>query len=273
MKIGVILSNLQQVPLGEALAAAARIGFSGVQLSIGPFGLPEEIFSSDVARREARLALDKHSLVLTALLDDWYAQGFLNGQNDEARIERTKATIRLAPKLGTSIVTGHLVPVPEDPSDDAFRRMRRAYEDVARSAERLGAVYALETWLEPPDVLAAFLTAIALDGLRVNLDPANLLTEGLDPVQATAILSRWVAHVHCKDAVALPYGKGQDPERALGHGTVDWPGVLATLGKAGYDGWFVLERETGDRMADLHEGCRLLQTMLRYPNGKPVRAS
>jgi sugar phosphate isomerase/epimerase len=71
---------------------------------------------------------------------------------------------------------------------------------------------------------------------RAVLDPANFLQCGQRPYpDAYAALQPWLAYVHVKDV---------DRDGTLvvaGAGDADWPGLLARLRAAGYDGFLSLE--------------------------------
>jgi inosose dehydratase len=87
------------------------------------------------------------------------------------------------------------------------------------------------------------------------LDTGHLLIGGTDPVAFTAAHADRIAHTHLKDVdlgVARTVQSGEQSYydaviaglyRPLGQGDVDVRSILASLGRAGYDGWFVLEQD------------------------------
>src|SRR5438045_1145368 len=124
--------------------------------------------------------------------------------------------------------------------------LRKALEEasrigVGRHAGRVGATLALEAGSQSGEVLARYLGTFG-GGLAADLDPAGLLSCGLDPARAAAELAGRIAHVRARDA--RKGGAGQ--EAPLGQGDVDWLGFTRALSEAEYRGWLAVERGQGD---------------------------
>ena len=97
-----------------------------------------------------------------------------------------------------------------------------------------------------------------LDGsdVPVCLDTGHLLVGGADPVQIAASVPDRIAHVHLKDVAAdvaadvrsgrITYAEGvrSGLYRPLGQGDAGIAAIVASLEKAGYRGWYVLEQDT-----------------------------
>src|SRR5205085_11695331 len=93
--------------------------------------------------------------------------------------------------------------------------------------------------------------------LAVTFDPVNFLANGHDVLASLAALTGRVRHVHVRDARA---SAGGPKEVAVGAGDVDWFGFVATLDAAGYSGFLIIDRQTGDdRPADLATGVKYLR--------------
>jgi inosose dehydratase len=96
-----------------------------------------------------------------------------------------------------------------------------------------------------------------------------------DPVAAVRELRERIWHVHFKDcmpAVAerARLGCWSGPEAVahgvfgeLGTGSVDFPGMLAALDDAGYDGWIVVEQDMLPGMGEPRESARRNRDYLR----------
>lgn len=96
-----------------------------------------------------------------------------------------------------------------------------------------------------------------LDGsdMPLCLDTGHLLIGGTDPLDLVSRAAARVAHVHLKDVDATLAGRVREGKltyteavregvyRPLGHGDVDVAGIVAGLGAAGYDGWYVMEQD------------------------------
>jgi sugar phosphate isomerase/epimerase len=98
--------------------------------------------------------------------------------------------------------------------------------------------------------------------LGVNYDPANLLMNGFDPVANLAPLKDRIVHTHAKDA--RPGGASRTAQEVpIGHGDIDWMLYLGTLSALEYNGWVVIERESGtNRAADVAAGVSFLRRLL-----------
>ena len=97
-----------------------------------------------------------------------------------------------------------------------------------------------------------------LDGSDVPLclDTGHLLVGGADPVQIAASVPDRIAHVHLKDVAAdvaadvrsgrITYAEGVRGGlyRPLGQGEAGIAAIVASLERAGYRGWYVLEQDT-----------------------------
>lgn len=96
-----------------------------------------------------------------------------------------------------------------------------------------------------------------LDGSDISLclDTGHLLIGGTNPAALAAQAADRIAHVHLKDVDADRAARVRAGEigyraavadgmyRPLGAGDVDIVGIVATLGAAGYAGWYVLEQD------------------------------
>ena len=120
------------------------------------------------------------------------------------RAERLK-TFRWAvdrtAELECEILASHAGFIPDPGSDD-----RGAFLDclgeAAEYAESKGVIFAMETGQETADLLRRTLDEMALDSLKVNFDPANMLLYDMgDPIRAVKVLGRDIVHVHAKDAI------------------------------------------------------------------------
>jgi sugar phosphate isomerase/epimerase len=149
-------------------------------------------------------------------------------------------------------------------------------------ADSVGAYFAVETGPEPSARLRKFLDSLPSNGVRVNLDPANLwMVCHDDPVQAVHNLAPYIVHTHAKDGdyyqhidadmVYDMFAAGGIEniqitdyflEKALGQGQVPWKQYLDALTEVGYTGYLTIEREVGpDPAKDIAEAIRFLRSM------------
>jgi sugar phosphate isomerase/epimerase len=255
LKIGVRLDPLG-LPLRKALAAAQKLGVGGVQLDAVGDLAPNRL--SQTGRRELLTLLRTHNLQLTALGCP-LRRGLDVAEDQQPRIEHVRNVLSLSFDLGPRIVVVEAGRIPDKPDDPRDRLLSEALETLGRYGDRTGTVLALETGLESGATLRDYLTRFDTGGLRVNLDPANLLLHGFDPYESTLALRGRIVHTHARDA-RVGVASRTSEEVPLGHGDIEWMRFIATLEAAEYTGWLVVERESGDnRLADVSAGVAFLR--------------
>jgi sugar phosphate isomerase/epimerase len=258
LKIGVRLESLA-LPLRKALGAVSRLGVAGVQIDAVGDLAPDTL--SQTGRREFRNVLRGHGLELTALGCP-LRRGLDVAENQERRLEHVRKVMSLAWDLGPGITVVEAGQVPDEKDLERTRLMRDALSNLGVYGDRNGTKLALETGLESGAVLAAWLRSIDSGSLAANLDPANLLLHGFDPVQAARDLREKVVHTHARDCRKASTSRAAQ-EVPLGYGDIDWMTFVETLEEIEYRGWLTIERESGDnRLADVERGIAFLRRMV-----------
>lgn len=264
-KIGVIVDSFR-LPLREGLKKAKEIGAEGVQMYAVAGEMAPENLSAD-QRKELKSFIADLGLEISALVGDLGGHGLSVAEENVINIPRSKEIMDLAVDLGVPVVTTHIGVVPKDgPANPRYAVMQTACRELAEYGDSVGATFAIETGPETCADLKAFIDSLGARGVRVNLDPANLvMVTGDDPVAGTRALGDLIVHTHAKDGVMK---KQTDPqiiydffaeggigdlrlsdyflETPLGEGDVDFPGWLAALRDIGFDGFLTIEREVGD---------------------------
>lgn len=186
--------------------------------------------------------------------------------------ERLLKTARLASELEVGLVVGFVG--CEDysrffpwPDPKGWEAMLPVFQDrVGRLLDRfkpLGVLFAQE----PHPKQIVYNTETALESLELlgrhpqwgfNLDPANLLLAGVDPVLFVRELKNRIFHVHAKDGELvshnaarsglLAHGPWDRPDRGFrfripGWGDVPWKALISELQLNGFDGYLALENE------------------------------
>jgi len=305
MQLGVCLQVFYDRDLRAALATAADLGLQAVELPVdrgSPWVDLDELLAG--GWRELRVALADHGLRLSALSNHQEGQLLLGphgrdtdrilaGDADAKRAFATRRlgdTARLAALLEVETVCGftgcddysRFFPWPDPQGYEAmapdFRAAMLPVLDVfaehgvkfAHECHPKQFAYNLETakWaVELVDGHAA---------MAFNLDPANLMLAGMDPVVFAVELGDRIAHVHAKDgelvahAAArsglLAHGAWDRPGRGFrfrvpGWGDVRWRALITELHVAGYRGTLSIEHE--DPTMSRQEGIKQAVTHLR----------
>lgn len=280
-KIGIMADSLR-LPFADSIKKAAELGAQGVQLYATEGELaPENLTPSLIA--EKRDIIVSNGLCVSALCGDLGGHGFQIPDENVWKIEKSKRIVDLALELGSKVVTTHIGVIPDD-KNDTYRIMQSACNELAEYADSVGASFAVETGPEKACMLREFLDSLDAKGVKVNLDPANLvMVTGDDPVQAVYTLKDYIVHTHAKDGKKLKDGSRHEiygffadggigdlriweyfTELPLGQGNVDFDKYLAALKDIGYDGFLTIEREVGeDPAADIKIAVDFLNSKIR----------
>lgn len=307
MKLSVCTQALYHLPFEEALATAAALGFAAVELPVdagSPFVDLEAALRD--GGRAIQAALDRHGLRLSALSNHQEGtlllgphgpdtDGIFKG-DAEAKIawsrRRLIQTAELASQLGVDTVIGFIgcdrwsrfFPWPAkgawDPMvAEAAARLTPILDRFQALGVRFGhechpgqLAYDLETARE---LLAALGDHPAFG---FNLDPANLLIVGADPVVFAAEMGARIWHVHAKDgervrhnvaSSLLAHGPWDRRDRGFrfrvpGWGQVPWRALITELHIIGFKGFLAVEHEdpTMSRMEGLRQAHRYLSPLM-----------
>ncbi|MCE5324742.1 sugar phosphate isomerase/epimerase [bacterium] len=266
MKIGAFLSSFA-LGVEDSLAKCKELGLDGVQLSDvrGELSI-EELTESSAA--DCRRLVESYGLKISAVCGDIGGNQFTCESDVDERIARTKHIMNITRALGCEIVQTHIGEIPNDPDAKEWRVMQYAMDILGEYGDKIGCFLATETGPEEPALMKKFLDtikhdlikanndpqnlpatflvqhAVKHDSIKVNYDPANLVMNGFDQIGGVGILADYIVHTHAKDGIK--HG-GEVP---LGEGAVNFPAYLKALKDIGYDGFFVIERETGPNPVD-----------------------
>lgn len=228
-KVGVTDWNLKMENDPGAIALAKRLGFDGVQVSLGKG--TDRLPMSDPALQ--RKYLDESRRVGLPLASVCLEILHVNGLKDDPLGQRWVAdAIPIARALGVTVILlpffgkrALLTPAEMDRVGDVLR-------EVAPAAEKAGVVLGLENTISARDN-ARIMDRTQSPAVRTYYDVGNSTRNGFDVVEEI----RWlggdrICEVHLKDN---PHYMGQ--------GTIDFPAVVRALADIGFHQWAQLETE------------------------------
>lgn len=257
LKIGVELAGLR-LPLKKALEAAAQLGVEAVQLDARGEITPREL--SQTGLRQLRKMLEDLRLRVSAVAFRT-RRGYDTTDDLEPRIAATKSAMEFAHALGAEVVVNHVGRVPADQQSQPWRTLVEVLSELGRHGHRVGALLAATTGTESGEDLARLLAALPERAIGVDLDPANLVTGGFSPLEAVASLGPSILHVHATDAVWEP-AAGRGSRVTLGHGTADFPALLAALDEHRYQGYVtVAQHAAADPLEQAAQAIRYLRDL------------
>lgn len=256
--------------LEQLLAAAASIGFKGIELG--------NLFPRD-PRLLAPL-LHAHGL---ALIGGWYGGDLLRRDADE-EIAAMASHLDLLEACGASVMvfaeTGSAVHGDRHSRLDAPPRLSAAdwpilgarLDAVAAAVADRGLRFAyhhhLGTVVETAEDLERLLDATGPQ-VGLTLDTGHAAYGGIDPVAVVARHRGRIAHVHCKDVRRARHAETLAARSSFldgvlagmfaapGTGDLDFAPLAAALAESGYAGWIVVEAEQDPAHADPTEHARL----------------
>ncbi len=302
------------MPLADLAAKAAEWGYAGLELAARGDHLAIQSALADAEECPRKLnLLSGHDLQAPVIANFGIGQAigdviderhraivpdhvWGDGEPDGVRtraVEEMKATIRVAQRLGVSVVTGftgspiwsysNSYPgVKAEVIDAAIADFAKTWHPILDTCQECGVRFALE--LHPGQMAFDFYsTERTLDAIDrrpefgLCVDPSHLHWQGIDAAAFVRQFGDRVYHVHMKDVHIqldgrtslmnsfLPYG---DPRRGWefrgpGRGGIDWDNFIRALNHIGYDGPLSVDwRDEGlDREFGAQDALRFVQQL------------
>ena len=233
-------------PIRDQLRLAAEAGARGIVVEATEELAPGRL--SETGRRELR-HLFRSSEITLAAVHLPTRRGFDTFDQIEDRLARADRVFELVYDLGARLVlvrSGAIPAVEDEPGRAAFQT---TVDELASRADHRGLQLALETGTEPGNVLRDFLAERDLPNLAASIDPAYLLRNGFDPVNAVRDLGQWVAHVYLHQAVGRSVPVAIAPRRnSRAAASLDWENYLGALEEVNYRGTMTIWPESVDRL-------------------------
>lgn len=229
LKIGVMDTTLRRPRSQEAFAAAAVMGFEGVQVSLGRAedGAPLPLSDTALQKRLAA-ASRQHGVPINSTYIDILHVNCL--KNDRAGLARSREGIAITQALGAPILM--LVFFGKCALETAAERdaVVGPLKELAPEAARAGVILGFENLLTAGDN-ARVLDRVGSSALKVYYDVGNATNMvGVEPAKEIRWLGRdRICQFHLKD-------KGY-----LGEGKVDLRAALTAIADIGFSGHANLE--------------------------------
>lgn len=241
--------TLRHLPLDEALATIAGLGFTEIDLGALPGvcdHVPYELTAQAV--REVADTVRASGLSVRSVNAD---VGDLNRPLDaagvSARAEHASRLLELCQAVGS---TGLVLPngaQQHDPVESLDGDLDRVADELGRIQERCVDA-GLDLWVEAPHFFrlcydldrSQRLLERLPDGVGLICDVSHIVASGATPRQFVELAGARIRHVHLRDA---------EPgyiHHSIGNGEVDFADAVTALTDAGYAGKYSLELETRD---------------------------
>jgi sugar phosphate isomerase/epimerase len=229
-KVGVTDWNLKLENKPAAIALAKRLGFDGVQVSLGKGA--DRLPLADPALQQAYLAESRRVglPIASVCLEILHVSGL---KKDPLAPRWVADSIPIAEALGVTVILLPFfgkqalgTPAEMDYVGDALR-------ELAPAAEKAGVILGLEDTISARDN-ARIMERSKSPAVLTYYDVGNSTKNGFDVVEEI----RWlgaarICEVHLKDNPHF-----------LGKGTIDFPAVMAALAGIGFSKWAQLETDS-----------------------------
>ncbi len=244
------------LPLRKALEQAARLGVAAVELDARNSFRASEL--SDTAIRQLKKMLDDFNLQVAALRFQT-RRGYDHPINLEQRVEATKATMKLAYRLGASVVINQIGMVPETDEDPSWHALHSVLLDLGRYGARVGAFLAAETGTESGQRLASLIGGGEDAFVAVALNPGQLIINRHNVAEAVVALKDRIQIVCAVDGV-LDLAAGRGISVPLGQGSADFPELIGLLEDVEYRGYYVVGRAEA-KIGEVVQGVEYLRNL------------
>ncbi len=239
---GFSLYGMKNLPLIDALKRCATVGYDCVELPTMAdwLGAPEKLTADD--RRQFRDGLAKHSLRLSALMENVV---LLAAPETHAKnLERLKRATELGHDLkpaGPVIIETVMGGKPSE-----WMEVREAMADRllqwAKIGDQTQSIIAIKAHIggaaHRPEHIRWLLDQVQSPSLKVAFDFSHFQLRGIDLSEAWKTLAADTAFIHVKDSV----GDQQKFQFVLpGEGTIDYDSYFTLIRDSNYQGDIVVE--------------------------------
>ncbi|MBM3235808.1 sugar phosphate isomerase/epimerase [Candidatus Poribacteria bacterium] len=244
MKLGYSTWGMPKVPVDEALAHLAKLGFDGVELTVIP-GYTTELSKLDAAKRKRiRQLLEEHQLILSAIAAH---SSLLSGDPaaHAANMARLKGAVDLAVELMQKDIMPAVNTTPGGSPkewDTARDLLVERTRELVEYAQARGVTIAMEPHvgavIDTPEKVLQLLELVDSPFLKVNFDISHFDIVGLTIEETVAALAPHTAHTHVKDQ------RGRVPNYEFlipGEGAFDYVSYLKAMQAHGYKGFITVE--------------------------------
>lgn len=253
LKIGITDWNLNLGASPDAIPLAAKIGFSGVQVSFGR-ELRDDKMPADNPETIARyLSLSKqYNLPIDGTCVDRLHDNGL--KSDKQAPKWVLDSIRLTKDLGTKVLLIPFFGRWAIKNQSEMDYVGDALRDLGPEAAKAGVILGIEDTISAKDNVR-IMDRSRSQSVKVYYDVGNSTQAGFDVVKEIRWLGRdRICQIHLKDNPHF-----------LGEGKIRFGPIIRTIKDIGYTGWANLETDARPQTleTDLHRNLLYIQRLVR----------
>ena len=253
IRVGVTDWDIRQTGMVGALELASRIGFDGVEVSLGRKPVDGRLPLDDAEIQARYLAGAKeHRIQISSTCLDALHTYYL--KNDKLGAKLLGDAIRITRQLKAPVILAPMFSKGVPSTAEEFDYLGDLLRELGPEAEKAGITLALEDTLSAEDN-ARIMERSRSKAVKVYYDTGNSDNQGYDVVKEIRWLGKErIAQVHYKDGKAY-----------LGEGKIDFPAVSRALSDIGYAGFIVLETPSpsGSIEADMRRNLAYVRDMVQ----------
>ena len=251
-RIGVTDWNLEMTGKIEAVALAAKLGFDGVQVSLGRRPASDKLPMDDASIQAQYLAAAKqHGIALSGTcLDILHVDHLKDNKQAQKWVADSipitanlKADVVQLPFFGKASLTNHA----------EMDYVGGVLKELAPAAEKAGVILGLEDTISAEDNVRIMERA-GSPAVKVYYDVGNSTNGGFDVVKEIRWLgAQRICQMHLKD----------NPHY-LGEGRIDFPAVMKAITDIGFEGFAVLETDCPSKSVenDMTRNLKFVRALL-----------
>ncbi|MBI2679573.1 MAG: sugar phosphate isomerase/epimerase [Candidatus Solibacter usitatus] len=252
LRIGITDWNLEQTSKLEAVAMAKKLGFDGVQISLGIKPVENKLRLDNGALQARYLAAAaNHQIPIDGTCLDILHVNYL--KNDRLGQKWVADSIRITQKMKTRVI---LLPFFGKGALETRQEMDYVgdvLKELGPEAEKAGVILGLEDTISAEDNVRIVDRAQS-KAVLVYYDVGNSTIAGFDPVKEI----KWLG----KDRICQFHLK--DNPNYLGEGKIDFPAVMKAIAEIGFAGYANLETVAPSKSveADLTRNLQFLRKLM-----------
>jgi D-psicose/D-tagatose/L-ribulose 3-epimerase len=269
MKFGVRIGVLRQ-PWDKVYGEAARLGFNGVEMEVGPEYQKAEVLDAE-KRAQIEKMMKATGVETSCVCIGGYWKWSPADKDPAVRAEAVKImkqTLEACERLDTRCILAPLSN-PNATPEEAVQRWIEFCKTIAPDAEKRRVTVGVEICTRPKlathQDAKAIVDAVGAQYVQVYWDVANARHAAADPVEGIRFLGKkHLAHIHIKDIKLTPAGsKTPFTGCHLGEGVLDFAAICKAIKEVGYDGWLTLETiSDADASASAKKNLEYLKSKL-----------
>jgi sugar phosphate isomerase/epimerase len=224
--------------LEESLPIVTKLGYDGIELALWR--------KDNIDVRSVKALLERHSLKLPVISTGqvftmekaWFTHP--DAEVRQRAVEILEGLIEVAAEFGADVnisrVRGYVH--EGDAEEQAIRRLSDCLIRLSRFAEPLGPQLLLEqmnmyetNFLHSVEEVGGYIRTLDIPNLKIHADTFHMNIHDVDMCAVLEKNADLLGYIHFSDSNRLSPGSGH----------IDFPAIVGSLKKVGYDGWVGIE--------------------------------